>query len=265
MMCGINLVVLPNSCRPIGCKWVFKTKHDSKGLVERYKARLVAVSFKQREGIDYKDTFSHVSTEDSFWIIMALVGHYDLELHQMDVKTAFLNWDLFEDMYMEQPDGFQVNCKEHMVCKLKMSIYGLKQASRQWYLKFDEIITSCSFKENVVDQCIYLKVSGSRYIFLVLYVDDILLAANNNGLIFETKCMLSSHFDMKDLGEASYLLGIKILRDRTNGVLGLSQKTYIDRVLSRFHKQSCSPRKAPIVKGDVFSKSQCPQNDNERT
>jgi hypothetical protein len=102
-----------------------------------------------------------------------------------------------------------------MVFKLKRSIYGLKQASRQWYLKFDEIITSCSFKENVIDQCMYLKVSGSRYIFLVLYVDDILLVANDNGFLFEIK-------RMKDLGEASYVLGVQILRDQTNSVLGLS-------------------------------------------
>jgi hypothetical protein len=85
---------------------VFKTKNDSKGLVERYKARLVAKGFKQREGIDYKDTFSPISTKDSFRIIMALVAHYDLKLHQMDVKTAFLNEDLSEDVYIEQPDGF---------------------------------------------------------------------------------------------------------------------------------------------------------------
>jgi hypothetical protein len=109
-----------------------------------------------------------------------------------------------------------------MVFKLKRSIYGLKQASRQWYLKFDEIITSCSFKENVINQCMYLKVSGSRYIFLVLYVDDILLVANDNGFLFEIKRMLSSHFDMKDLGEASYVLGVQILPDQTNSVLGLS-------------------------------------------
>jgi hypothetical protein len=129
---------------------------------------------------------------------MALVAHYHLELYQMDVKTTFLNGHLFEVMYMEQPDGFQVNGKQHMVCKLKRSIYGLKQASRQWYLKFDEIVTSCGVKENIGDQCIYLKASGSRYIFLVPYVDDILLAENNNELLFETKRMLSFKFDMKD-------------------------------------------------------------------
>jgi hypothetical protein len=179
-------------------------------------------------------------------------------------KTTFLNGHLFEDMYMEQLDGYQVNGKEHVMCKLKRSIYGLKQASKKWYLKFDEIVTSCGFKEHVVDQCMYLRVSGSRYIFLVLYVDDILLAANDNELLLETKRMLSSHFDMKDLSEASYVLGIQILRDRINGDLGLSKKTYIDQVFSRFHMQPYSLGNAPIMKGDMFSKSQCPQSENER-
>ena len=126
-----NLVELPKGCRPIGCKWIFKTKRNSKGEIERYKARLVAKGFSQREGIDYKETFSPVSTKDSFRIIMALVAHFDLELHQMDVKTAFLNGDLEEDVYMQQPLGFRQADTEHLVCKLKKSIYGLKQTSRQ--------------------------------------------------------------------------------------------------------------------------------------
>ena len=101
---------------------------------------------------------------------------------------------------MLQLEGFQVKGKEHMVCKLKKSIYGLKQASRQWYLKFHEVVTACGFKENNIDQCIYQKVSGSNYIFLILYVDDILLAANNVEILAETKRMFSSHFHMKDMG-----------------------------------------------------------------
>ena len=110
----------------------------------------------------------------------------------------------------------------------------------------------------MVDQCIYLKVSGSSYIFLVLYVDDILLASNDADLLVETKHMLSNHFDMKDLGDASFVLGIQILRDRIRRVLKLSQRTYIEKVLKRFNMHACSPTKAPIVKGDKFSKSQCP-------
>ncbi|KAH9714963.1 Integrase catalytic domain-containing protein [Citrus sinensis] len=259
-----DLVELPDGCRPIGCKWVFKTKRDARGQVERYKARLVAKGFSQREGIDYTETYYPVSTKDSFRIIMALVAHFNLELHQMDVKTTFLNGSLSEDVYMVQPDGFVESGRENMVCKLKRSIYGLKQASRQWYLKFHDIVTSYGFQENAVDQCIYLRVSGSKYIILVLYVDDILLAANDTNLLLEIKQMLSCSFDMKDLGEAHYVLGIEILRDRSRGILGLSQKTYIDRVLKRFNLQSCAPGKAPISKGDKISKSQCPDNDVDK-
>jgi hypothetical protein len=125
----------------------------------------VAKGFTQREGIDYTEIFSSVSWKDSIRIIMALVAHYDLELHQMDVKTAFLNKDLLENVYMTQPKGFVVKGKEHMRCHLRKSIYGLKQASRQWYLKFDETIRSFGFKENEEDNCIYANFRSEKFIF----------------------------------------------------------------------------------------------------
>ena len=151
-----------------------------------------------------------------------------------------------------------------MVCKLKKSLYGLKQASRQWYLKFDEIITDFGFKENMVDPCIYLKISGSKFIFLVLYVDDILLASSDLGLLHETKTYLFKNFEMKDMGEASYVIGIEIFRDRSLGILGLSQKAYIDKVLERFGMMTCSSSVVPLQKGDKLDLKQCPQNDLER-
>ena len=113
-----DLVDLPDDCRPIGYKWVFKTKHDSRGQVERYKVRLVAKSYSQREGIYYKETLSPISTKDFFRVIMEFVAHFDLELHQMDMRIAFLNGDLSENVYMVQPPGFEVAKKENMVCKL---------------------------------------------------------------------------------------------------------------------------------------------------
>ncbi|KAL6335813.1 hypothetical protein AAG906_039576 [Vitis piasezkii] len=176
-----NLVELPDGAKAIGCKWVFKTKKDSLGNIERYKARLVAKGFTQNEGIDYKETFSpvskkdslrvimtlvahfdlelqqmdvkttFVSKKDSLRVIMTLVAHFDLELQQMDVKTTFLNGNLEEEVYMKQPEGFSSSGGEHLVCKLKKSIYGLKQASRQWYLKFHNVISSFSFVENIMD------------------------------------------------------------------------------------------------------------------
>ena len=243
---------------------MYKTKRDSKGKVEKFKARLVAKGFTQIEGVDYEATFSPVSSKDSFRVIMALVAHFDMELHQMDVKTAFLNGDLNEEVYMMQPEGFVANDSGKLVCRLKKSTYGLKQASRQWYLKFHSVVASYGFVENKVDQCIYCKVSGRKFIFLILYVDDILLASSDLGLLHETKRMLSKNFDMKDLGEASFVLGIEIHRNRSCRLLGLSQRAYVDRILERFNMQQCKPGIAPVCKGDKLSLSQCPHSDIEK-
>ncbi|KAH9760840.1 Integrase catalytic domain-containing protein [Citrus sinensis] len=259
-----DLVELPKEAKDIGCKWVFKIKRDSLGNIERYKARLVAKGFTQQERINYHDTFSPVSKKDSFRIIMTLVAHFDMELHQMDVKTTFLNGDLEEEVHMRQPEGFISEGNDHLVCKLKKSIYGLKQASGQWYLKFHNVISSFGFTENIMDQCIYHKISGSKIIFLVLYVADILLASSDLGVLHEVKRFLSQQFDMKDMGEASYVIGIKIQRDRSQGILGLSQETYINKVLERFRMKDCSRSVAPIVKGDKFSLKQCPENKLQR-
>jgi hypothetical protein len=137
---------------------------------------------------------------------MALMAHYDLELHQMDVNTVFLNRDLYENVYMAQPKSFVVEGKENLGCHLTKSIYELKQVYRQWYLKFDEIIRKIGFKENEEDNCIYAKFKNEKFIFLVLYVDDILLESSDAHLLLETKDFLFSHFDMNDLGEVSYVL-----------------------------------------------------------
>ena len=128
-----DLVQLPHGFKSIGCKWIYKVKRDQKGNIQRYKSRLVAKRFTQKEGIDYTETFSPVSRKDSLKIILALVAHFDLELHQMDVKTAFLNGKLDEKVYMDQPEGFSISGRNgnKLVCKLKRLIYGLKQASRQ--------------------------------------------------------------------------------------------------------------------------------------
>ena len=259
-----ELVELPEGHRPIGCKWVYKTKRDPKGKIEKFKVRLVAKGFTQREGVDYEATFSPVSSKDSFRVIMALVAHFDMELHQMDVKTAFLNGDLNEEVYMMQPEGFVANDSGTLVCRLKKSIYGLKQASGQWYLKFHSVVASYDFVENKVDQCIYCKVSGRKFIFLILYVDDILLASSDLGLLHETKRMLSMNFDIKDLGEASFVLGIEIHRNRSHGLFDLSQRAYVDRILERFNMQQCKQGIAPVCKGDKLSLSQCPHSDFEK-
>jgi hypothetical protein len=140
----------------------------------------------------------------------------------MDVNTAFLNGELYENVYMTQPKYFVVEEKENLGCHLTKSIYGLKQISSQWYLKFGKIIRKFGFKENEEDNCIYAKFKNKKFIFLVLYVDDILLASSDVHLLLKIKGFLSSHFDMKDLDKASYVLGIEIHQDRRNVVLELS-------------------------------------------
>jgi hypothetical protein len=250
---------ISKGAKTVGCKWVYKTKFYSKGNIERFKARLVAKCFTQREDIDYTETFSSVSCKDSLGFIMMLVTHYDLELHQMNVKTTFLNGDLLENVYMAQPKVFTVKGKEHMRCHLRKSIYGLKQASRQWYLKFDEHIRSFDFKENEEDNCIYVKFRSRKFIFLILYVDDILLASSDVSLLLETKRFLSSNFVMKDLGEASFIIGIEIHQDRRKRVLRLSSKAYLEKVLKKFSMHACNPTPAPIVNGDKYGSFQNPR------
>ena len=151
---------------------------------------------------------------------MALLAHFDLKLHQMGVKTAFLNGEIDETIYMEQHENFVTIDPKSMVCKLKKSFYGLKQSPRLWYHKF-HTISSFGFLMNPVDECIYHEFSGSKYIFLVLYVDDMLLATNDLNLLRDTKQFLSNTFEMKDLGNASYVLGIQIYQDRSKDISGL--------------------------------------------
>ena len=242
---------------------IFKTERDSKGEVERYKTRLFTKGFTQKEDIDFKETFSSVSTKDSFKIVMELVVYFDLELHHMDVKTTFLNDNIDETIYMVQPKNFVFGDPKKTVCKLKKSIYGLKQASHQWYYKFHQVIVLFGFEINMVDECVYHTFTGSKHIFLVLYVDDILLATNDIGLLYKTKIFLSNNFKIIDLGDISFVLGIKIHRDRSWGILRLSQKGYIDKVLKRFSMQSCKPIDTLVTKGDKFSLGQCPKGDLE--
>ncbi|KAI5338097.1 hypothetical protein L3X38_017368 [Prunus dulcis] len=246
-----RLVDLPSGCKPIGCKWVYKTKRNEQGQIDKYKARLVAKGYTQEEGVDYNKTFSPVSTKDSFRVIMALVAHFDLHLHQMDVKTTFVNGDLIEEIYMKQPGGFASKGEENLVCRLQKSIYGIKQASRQWYLKFDEVVKSQGFIDNPLDECIYMKFNGRNFIFMMLYVDDILLATSNLSMLHDTKRMLSNHFDMSHLGEANYVLGIEISRDRERKMIGLCQKAYIEKVLKRFNMGNCTGCDVPFSKGQA--------------
>ena len=258
-----ELVDPPEDVRPIGCKWIYKKKRGADGEVETYKARLVAKGYTQKEGIDYEETFSPVAMLKSIRILLSIAASLDYEIWQMDVKTAFLNGYLEEEIYMSQPDGFIKEGQEQKVCKLLKSIYGLKQASRSWNLRFDETIKTYGFEQNVDEPCVYKLINEQTVVFLVLYVDDILLIGNNVVKLSEVKNWLAEQFQMKDLGNASYVLGIQILRDRKNKLLALSQASYVDKVLARFSMQNSKKGLLPTRHGVSLSKKQCPQTPQE--
>ncbi|GKB17674.1 retrotransposon protein, putative, ty1-copia subclass [Tanacetum coccineum] len=174
-----NLVDTTPGLKTVGCKWIFKKKTDMDGKVHTYKARLVAKGYTQTHGIDYEETFSPVAKIKSIRIMLAIAAFHDYEIWQMDVKTAFLNGKLTEDVFMAQPEGFENAKYPKRVCKLQKAIYGLKQASRSWNLCFHEKVTQFGFSRSEDESCIYVKVSGSVVVFLVLYVDDILLIGND--------------------------------------------------------------------------------------
>ncbi|KAJ9539037.1 hypothetical protein OSB04_031770 [Centaurea solstitialis] len=259
-----ELTDLLQHCKAVGRKWVFKKKTDMDGNVHTFKARLVAKGFTQTHGIDYDETFSPVAMLKSIRILMAISAYFNYEIWQMDVKTAFLNGKLTEDIYMEQPEGFEDPKNPNKVCKLLKSIYGLKQASRSWNLHFDERIKEFGFTKSEFEPCVYTKFSGSIVTFLVLYVDDILLIGNDVPTLQSVKSWLSKCFQMKDLGEAAYILGIKIYRNRSKRLIGVSQSTYIDKILKKFRMDESKKGFIPMQHGIVLSKTQCPVSSQDQ-
>ena len=167
-----ELVDLPPGNKPLGSKGIFKRKMKDDGTIDKYKARLVVKGFRQKEGLDYFDTYSPVTRITSIRMLIALAAVYGLEIHQVDVKTTFLNGELEEEIYIEHPKGFVVPGKEMKVCKLIKSLYGLKQAPKQWHAKFDQTMLSNGFKINECDKCVYIKDTPNQEVILCLYVDE---------------------------------------------------------------------------------------------
>ncbi|KAL0313403.1 UNVERIFIED_CONTAM: Retrovirus-related Pol polyprotein from transposon TNT 1-94 [Sesamum radiatum] len=262
-----TLVDPPKGVRPVGCKWVYKRKLEANGEVTAFKARLVAKGYTQRPGVDFEESYSQVAMAKSIRILLAIAACYDYEIWQMDVKmdvkTAFLNGFVEEEIFMDQPEGFTTVGEEQNVYHLQRSIYGLKQASRSWNTRFDEVIRGYDFVKNDYDPCVYKKISGSSVAYLVLYFDDILLIGNDVKMLGYTKAWLSTQFSMKDMGEASYILGIKIYRDRSRRMLRLTQSSYIEKVLKRFRMEHSKRGALPMRHGIKLSKKQSPKTDEE--
>ncbi|GJZ96631.1 retrotransposon protein, putative, ty1-copia subclass [Tanacetum coccineum] len=250
------LVDLPPNYKNVGSKWVFKKITDMDGIVHTYKARLVAKGYTQLYGVDYEETFSPVTDIKAIRILISIAAFYDYEIWQMDVKTAFLNGYLDKDIYMVQLEGFVDPKHPRKVCKLQRSIYGLKQASRSWNKRFDEEIKRFGFAQNLDEPCVYQKASGSNVTLLILYVDDIIIMGNHIPSLQSVKDYLGKCFAMKDLGEAVFILGIKIYRDRSKRLIGLGQKAYMDKILKRYKMDNSKRGHIPMQERLDLNKTQ---------
>ena len=202
------------------------------------------------QGLDYTETYAPVIKFTTIRLLLALVAHYDLELHQIDVVTEFLNGDLDEDIYMEQPEGCIDKRKSDHVCKLLKALYGLKHAHRQWHAKVDDfLIGELGFKTSRSDPCLYIKRISNTTMLIALYVNDLLLAGSDINVITWMKGELNKRFEMKDLGEAKVCIGLEIQRDRTAKTLSLTQTKYASNVLERFRMSTCNHSLTPMEQG----------------
>jgi len=205
-----------SAARVVSSKWVFKVKRQSDGSIERYKARLVARGFSQKPGIDYDETFAPVAKFQSIRLLLALAAMHDLELHQMGVKTAFLYGSLEELVFMEQPEGFERG--KGMVWQLNKALYGLKQSPRAWYKELDAALKSLGFTRTISDHSIYVRNSSEGLIIVGVYVDDLTIAAANVDTLARFKTEMSKRYEMKDLGELHFILGLQVKRDRLRAI-----------------------------------------------
>ena len=252
-----DLVPLPKGRKAIGSRWVFRIKENQAGEVERFKARLVAKGFSQKFGVDYDETFAPVAKFTSIRVILSIAAKYGLSLHQMDVKTAFLNGRLDEDIYMQQPEGFADQTHPNYVWKLKRSLYGLKQSPRMWNQTINGFMVKMDFVKCESDHCIYIKRNDETMVFVVLYVDDLIIASNDDGLMAETKRILSERFEMTDLGELKYFLGIEIEQDLNNGLITMRQTKFLKSILAKFGMEESKPVKTPQDPGLKLIKNMC--------
>jgi hypothetical protein len=252
-----ELVPPPENKNVIGSKWVYKVKRNADGSVERFKARLVAQGYAQSQGIDYEEVFAPVAQYNYIRTLLAVANVCNWDIHQMDVKTAFLQGELEEEIYLKQPDGFVDKDRPDHVCKLRKSIYGLKQAARCWNNSIDGYLQANGYKKTTADLCIYIKSVVSEngkvdFVIIAIYVDDMLFFSNNVDMLEREKSAIGKRFDVEDLGELHYVLGMSVKRNRRLRTLSISQKTYLQGVLKRFDMENCRSVSTPLEFGKKY-------------
>lgn len=245
-----SLVSLPADRKLIGCKWVYRIKRHSDGSVQKYKSRLVAKGFDQEPDFDFNETFSPVVKPATIRILLSLAITRGWVLRQFDVNNAFLNGILEEEVSMRQPDGFVTGSSE-LVCKLHKSLYGLKQAPRAWFTKLKNSLAHMKFQSTKFDPSLFVKHSSTGSVYMLVYVDDIVVTGTDAKLVEEAVVQLKYVFLLRDLGELSYFLGISVSSNKEG--LWLSQKKYILDLLKKVDMQLARPQPTPMIMSSLLS------------
>jgi hypothetical protein len=246
-----HLVPPSNNKNFIDCKWVYRIKKRSYGTIDRYKARLVAKGFKQRYGIDYENTFSPVVKIATIRTVLSLVVSRGWSLRQLDVKNAFLHGVLEEEVYMRQPPGFENPHAPHSICKMDKAIYGLKQAPRAWYSKLSSKLCDLGFIPSRADTSLFLYNKSGISIYVLVYVDDIIVTSSSDHAITILVQDLNKNFAIKDLGDLHFFLGIEVKRNH-NGLV-LTQEKYATELLNKVGMHDCKSAPTPLSSTEQLS------------
>jgi hypothetical protein len=258
-----ELKPLPEGKTPIGSRWVYARKLDKNGLVDKHKARLVAKGYNQVEGEDYSETFSPTVRMTTIRAMVQCAVNHDWFLNQMDVKSAYLNAKIDHDVYMEQPEGYQVTGEDgqKLYCHLRKSLYGLKQSGRLWNEVLKAQLTAYGFKQSQLDTCLYMYEHGACVARLAVFVDDLIIASNDKSLMDEIKSMLHQKFKMTDLGQLSWFLGIEF--ERGPDYCSLNQSQYLESLLKRHGMGDCKPVNTPCIEKPDFDDNELADVPNE--
>jgi hypothetical protein len=257
-----TLTPLPSGRDTIKTRWIFKVKPGTNGQNPRYKARLVAKGFSQRPGIDFTETYAPVVKMDSLRTVLSLVAARDLDIMQLDIKTAFLYGEVDEEIYLSQPEGFVAAGKESLVCRLNKCLYGLKQAPRVWNNHFDSFLQRFGLQVSDADPCIYLRQQEDEFTIMTIWVDDGLICSNKKNAITEILEYLQKHFEMRS-HPVEQFVGLSITRDRREKKLYISQPQYVRKILEKFHMADCNPRCVPADPNSrLSSKTRFEGDDN---
>lgn len=240
-----ELTELPPGRKVVGCRWLFTVKHKADGSVERLKARLVAKGYTQSYGLDYSETFAPVTKFNMIRVLLSLATNLDWLLHQFDIKNAFLNGELEEEVYMSIPPGFTTSANANKVCRLRKSLYGLKQSPRAWFDKFTRVLKQNDFKQSLADHTLFSKHNSTgKCTILSVYVDDIVITGDDLENIAQLKSLLVAEFEVKDLGQLKYFLGMEVARSK-NGI-SVSQRKYTIDLLRETGMLGCKPTEVPM-------------------